>query len=144
MTDRLDVTDGLDELVTAAVRAWATVARAWLGAFNAIGVSWLDLPGVESGRTGFNQETVVVEAQGAPTDLHPGPFADWDGNELPPAVVTVVPPQVVVGQEAEVCIQVKPSLAIASGTYTGSLWDSSGDTCLVDEIGIYVVGGPAP
>ena len=33
---------------------------------------------------------------------------------------------------------------IASGTYTGSLPGSPGGTRLVDEIGVYVVGGPAP
>jgi hypothetical protein len=129
----------LDDLVAAAVRAWATVARTWIEAANAIGVAWLDMPAVESGRTGFNEEVVVVPAQQAPTPLHPGPFADWDHNVLPPAALAVVPPQVRAGEVTEVCVRVHPAGGIASGTYTGSL-NSPGGACLVDGIGVYVVG----
>jgi hypothetical protein len=137
------MTDRLDDLATAAVRAWITAVRAWIKAANAIGVSWLDLPGVESGRTGFNEEVVVVEAQGAPTTLHPGPFADSDNNELPHDKVSLVPAQVDAGEEIEVHVKVALPVATASGTYTGSLLDSGG-TCLVDEIGVYVVGDSVP
>ncbi len=136
--------DRLDDLVTAAVRSWAFAARAWIETGNAIGVSWLDLPAVESGRTGFNEEVVVVPAQPAPTDLHPGQFADWDGNELPLEAVAVVPPRVGAGEETEVCVRVQPQIGITSGTYTGSLSGSPDGTHLVDKIGVYVVGDPSP
>jgi hypothetical protein len=136
--------DQLDELVTAAARSWAVAARAWIEAVNAIGVGWLDLPAVESGRTGFNEETVVVPAQPASTELHPGGFADWDENKLPSEAVAVVPPSVEAGEETEVCVRVQPPVGVASGSYTGSLSGSPGGTPLVDEISVYVVGGPAP
>jgi hypothetical protein len=134
----------LDDLLAAAVRASATVARTWIEAANAIGVGLLDLPAVESGRTGFNEEVVVVPAQQAPTALHPGPFADWDHNVLPPAALTVVPARVAAGEVAEVCVRVQPAAGIASGTYTGSLFNSPGGACLVEAIGIYVVGDSPP
>jgi hypothetical protein len=136
--------DQLDELVKAAVRSWAVAARAWIEAVNAIGVGWLDLPAVESGRTGFNEETVVVPAQPASTDLHPRQFANWDGNELPLEALAVEPPSVGAGEETEVCVRVQPPIGIASGSYTGSLSGSPGGTPLVDEISVYVVGGPSP
>jgi hypothetical protein len=134
----------LDDLLGAAVRAWATVARTWIEAANAIGVGWLDMPAVESGRTGFNEEVVVVPAQQAPTALHPGPFADWDHNVLPPAALAVVPAQVGAGEVTEVCVRVHPASGIASGTYTGSLFNSPGGACLVEGIGVYVVGDSSP
>jgi len=134
----------LDDLVAAAVRAWATVARTRIEAGNAIGVAWLDLPAVESGRTGFNEEVVVVPAQQAPTALRPGRFADWDDKELPPATVAVVPPQVGAGEITEVCVRGHPAGGIASGTYTGSLFNSPGGACLVEGIGVYVVGDNSP
>ena len=64
----------LDDLVGAAVRTWANVARTWIEAANTILVGWLDVPDVESGRTGFNEGSVVVPAQQSPTDLSPDPF----------------------------------------------------------------------
>ena len=134
----------LDDLVAAAVRAWATVARTWIEAGNAIGVAWLDLPAVESGRTGFNEEVVVVPAQPAPTALHPGPFADWDHHVLPPGALAVVPAQVGAGEVTEVCVRVHPAGGTASGTYTGSLFNSPGGACLVEGIGVYVVGDSSP
>ncbi|HEX6227955.1 MAG TPA: hypothetical protein VFZ41_00660 [Solirubrobacterales bacterium] len=131
--------DRLDDLVTAAVRAWAVAARAWIEAGNAIGVSWLDLPAVESGRTGFNEETVVVPAQPAATELHSDEFAGWDEHKLPPEAITVLPPRVDAGEETEVCVRIQAPPGTPSGTYTGSLC-SPGGTCLVDRIGVYVVG----
>ena len=73
----------LDDLVAAAMRTWATVARTWIEAANAILVGWLDVPDVESGRTGFNEESVVVPAQQSPTDLSPESFSNWDDDQLP-------------------------------------------------------------
>ena len=134
----------LDDLVAAAVRAWATVARAWIEATNAIGVGLLDMPAVESGRRSFNAEVVVVPAQQTPTALHPGRFDNWDHKELPPAALTVAPLQVGAGQATEVCVQVQPPAGTASGTYTGSLYDSPGGACLVEGIGVYVVGDSPP
>jgi len=133
--------DPVDDLATAAVRAWATVAQAWVEAANAIVLSWLDLPAVESRRTGFNEETVVVGTQGT-TALRPGRFADWDDNALPPAAIAVEPSQVAGGEDTDVCVRVRAAGNITSGTYTGSLLDPGG-TCVADEIAVYVVGGPA-
>lgn len=135
------MTDQRDDLVTAAVGAWATVARAWTEAVNEVLVSWLDLPAVESGQTGFNEEVVVVDAQPVPTDLHPGRFVDWDDNELPAAAMTIEPPRVPAGVETSVRLRIHSSGDLVSGTYTGSLLNAPDGTCLVDEVGIYVVGG---
>lgn len=134
-----------DDLTTAAVRAWAIAGRAWMEAANAIVVGWLDLPGVEKGDAGFNEEVIVVPAQPAPTILHPGPFANgWDGSELPRGAVSVIPRRVAAAMETEVRVRVRQPANMASGTYTGSLLDAPGGACLVDEIGVYVVGGSAP
>jgi len=133
--------DPVDDLTTAAVRAWATVAQAWFEAANAIVLSWVDMAAVESGRTAFNEETVLVGAQGA-TALRPGRFADWDDNALPPAAIAVVPAQVAGGEDTEVCVRVRAPGNVTSGTYTGSLLDSGG-SCVAEEIAVYVVGGPA-
>lgn len=134
------MTDLPDDSVTAVVRAWATAALAWMGTLNVIGVSWLAMRRVESGNTGFNEETVVVPAQQTPTALCPDGFFDWDGNKLPPSSVAVAPPQVYAGQETEVCVSVQPPAGIASGTYTGSLLVSPGGAPVVEGIGVYVVG----
>jgi hypothetical protein len=134
--------DRLDDLVTAAVRAWAVAARAWIEAANAIGVSWLELADVESGRTGFNEETVVVAAQPGPTELHCDEFAGWDDHRLPPEAVAVLPPRVEAGEKTEVCVRIQAPPGTPSGTYTGSLC-TPGGTCLVGGIGVYVVGDTA-
>ncbi|HEX6687449.1 MAG TPA: hypothetical protein VF085_02155 [Solirubrobacterales bacterium] len=134
MTDRPDLT-------TAAVGAWATVARAWIEAADEIAVSWLDFAAAESGQTGFNEEVVVVEAQPAATDLRLGRFVDWDDNELPAAAVAVEPPRVPAGVETAVRVRVHSSGDLTSGTYTGALLKAHDGTPLVDEIGVYVVGG---
>jgi hypothetical protein len=133
----------LDDLVAAAVQAWVTVAGAWIEAANAIGVAWLDLPAVESGRPGFNEEIVALSAQRAPTALHPEAFSDWDDNKLPREALIVEPDQVNAGEATNVRLLVQPPKDTTSGTYTGSLCDSSG-ACLVDEIGVYVVGDTPP
>lgn len=137
--------DQVNELARSAVRAWTIVARAWMEAANAIIVSWLDLPAVERGTSGFNEEVVRIPAQSTPTALHPGHFADsWDENQLPPDGVTVVPPQIRAGAETEVAVRVLQPERLASGTYVGSLLDSPDGNSVVDEISIYVVGGRAP
>jgi hypothetical protein len=139
--------DRVDDMAKAAVRAWATVAHAWMNTANEIMVSWWDLPNVESGRSGFNEEVVWVPAQRAPAALHPGRFADLDDHELPPKAVRVVPSRVGAGEDTKVRVRVRmigPRDDMASGTYVGSLLDSPGGTPLVDEIGVYVVGGRAP
>jgi hypothetical protein len=133
----------LDDVVAAAVRAWVTVAGAWIEAANAIGVAWLDLPAVESGGPGFNEEIVALSAQRASTALHPVAFSDWDDNELPREALTVEPDQVNAGEATTVRVLVQPPNDTVSGTYTGSLCDSSG-TCLLDEIDVYVVGDTPP
>jgi hypothetical protein len=133
----------LDDLVAAAVRAWLTVARAWIEAANAIGVALLDLPAVESGRTGFNREVVVLPAQPAPTAVHPEGFSNWDYHELPPPALAVDPSDVDAGVVTEITVVVHPPEGAASGTYVGSLCDPNG-ACLLDEVGVYVVGDRSP
>ena len=63
---------------------------------------------------------------------------------LPPAVLAVVPAQVGAGEVTEVCVRVHPAGGVASGTYTGSLFNSPGGACLVDGIDVYVVGDSSP
>jgi hypothetical protein len=138
------MTSQLDDLTTDAVGAWATAAGAWMEAVNEIWLGWLDLAAVESGETGFNQEVVVVKAQPAPTELRPGRFTGWDGKELPRDAVTVEPSRVAAGRETTVLVRVKSPGDLASGTYTGPLLNASDDACLVDEIGVLVVGGRVP
>lgn len=133
----------LDELVAAGVGAWSSVAQAWIKAANDIVVAWLDLADVESGRRSFNKEAVVVPAQQAPTDLHPGPFSNWDRDHIPPEALAVVPAGVEAGEATEVLLVVQPPEGACSGTYTGSLCDPNG-ACLLDEIGVYVVGDTPP
>lgn len=133
----------LDDLVAAMVRGWATVARAWLEAANAMAIGFLDLADVESGPMSFNQQVVVVPRQPAATAVHPRGFTDWDQNELAPAAVTLEPAQVSAADVTEVRLVVKPPQGTASGTYTGSLHDPTG-TCVVEEVGVYVVGDKAP
>ena len=133
----------LDDLVAAGVRAWLSVAQAWTKAANDIVVAWLDLADVESGRRSFNKEAVTVPAQQDPTDLHPGPFSNWDRDQLPPGALAVVPAGVEAGVATEVLLVVQPPEGACSGTYTGSLCDPNG-ACLLDEIGIYVVGDTPP
>jgi hypothetical protein len=133
----------LDGLVAAAVRAWATAARTWIETANAILIGWLELGDVESGQTGFNTEFVVVPAQPATTGLHPGRFANWDHEELPPPALAVAPPQVNAGEATKVCLLVKPPKGTASGTYTGSLCAPSGAP-LIEDVGVYVVGDTSP
>lgn len=133
----------LDDLVAAAVRGWAGVARAWIEAANAMVIEFLDLADVESGRTGFNEEIVVVPQQPAPTDVHPRGFTDWDHNELAPAALTVEPAQVNAGKVTEVRVVVQAPQGTASGTYTGSLHDPTG-VCLFEEVAVYVVGDKSP
>ena len=133
----------LDELVAAGVGAWSSVAQAWIKAANDIVVAWLDLADVESGRRSFNKEAVVVPAQQAPTDLHPGPFSNWDRDHIPPEALAVVPAGVKAGEATEVLLVVQPPEGTCSGTYTGSLCDPNG-ACLLDEIGVYVVGDTPP
>jgi hypothetical protein len=135
--------DQPNDLATAAVRGCAAAGRAWMEAVNAAWLGCLDLPTVESGRTGFNQEFVVIRGRQGPITLHPEGFVAWDGTQLPAAAVSVVPSQVGAGEETEVCVRVVPPGGISSGTYTGSLLDSPGGTPLVDEVGVYVVGDPA-
>jgi hypothetical protein len=133
----------LDDLVAAAVRTWATVARTWIEGANAVLVGWADLPDVESGRTGFNEELVVVPAQQAQTALKPESFSNWDQDHLPAEALAVKPAGVKAGEITEVVVSVQPPQGTASGTYVGSLCDSSG-ACLLPDVGVYVVGDRSP
>jgi hypothetical protein len=133
----------LDDLVAAMVRGWATVARAWLEAANAMAIGFLDLADVESGSMSFNQEVVIVPRQPAVTAVHPRGFTDWDQNELAPAALTLEPAQVSADKVTKVRLVVQPPQGTASGTYTGSLHDPTG-TCVLEEVGVYVVGDKAP
>ena len=60
------MSDPVNDLVATAVRAWATVARAWIASANAAWVSLLDLSDPETDQLGFNEETVLVPAQSEP------------------------------------------------------------------------------
>lgn len=133
----------LDDLVGAAVRTWANVARTWIEAANTILVGWLDVPDVESGGTGFNEGSVVVPAQQSPTDLSPESFSNWDNDPLPKHALAVKPAGVEAGKITQVIVSVQPPAGTASGTYTGTLCDSNG-TCLLEEVGVYVVGDRSP
>jgi hypothetical protein len=126
----------LDELVATATQTGATVARTWIEAANAVLVGWLDVPDVESGRTGFNEDFVVVPAQQSATPLSPESFSNWDDKKLDNGALKVNPAGVVI-------VSVQPPKGTASGTYTGSLYDPTG-TCVVEEVGVYVVGDKAP
>ncbi len=55
----------------------------------------------------------------------------------------MTPAQVEAGKITEVVVSVQPPPGTASGTYTGSLYDPTG-TCVLEEIGIYVVGDRSP
>jgi hypothetical protein len=133
----------LDDLVAAVVRGWATVARAWLEAANAMAIGFLDLPDVESGPMSFNQQIVIVPRQPAATAVHPRSFTDWDQNELAPAALTLEPAEVSADGVTKVRLVVQPPHGTASGTYTGSFHDPAG-TCVLEEVGVYVVGDKAP
>ena len=133
----------LDDLVAAAMRTWATVARTWIEAANAILIGWLEVADVETGRTSFNEEFVVVPAQQAPTALNPGSFSNWDKKTLPAGALAVKPVEVKAGEITEVVVSVQPPGGTASGTYVGSLCDASG-ACLLPEVGVYVVGDRSP
>jgi hypothetical protein len=133
----------LDDLVGAAVQTWATVVRTWMEAANAVLVGWLDVADVESGRTGFNEQLVVVPAQEAPTALNPGSFSNWDQEQLPANALAVNPVEVNAGEIKKALVLVKPPQGTASGTYTGSLHDPTG-TCLLEEVSVYVVGDRSP
>lgn len=133
----------LEDLVAAGVRAWLSVAQAWIEAANDIVVAWLDLAEVESGRRGFNEELVVVPAQQSPTALSPESFSNWDDDQLPRHTLAVKPTRVEAGRVTEVIVSVQPPEGTSSGTYTGSLYDTKG-TCVLEEVGIYVVGDRSP
>jgi hypothetical protein len=132
----------LDDLVAAWVRAWLAMAQASIEAANDIVVAWLELGDVETGRPGFNEEIVMLSAH-APTSLHPQAFSNWDDDQLPLDALTVEPGQVNGGEATEVRLMVQPPQGAVSGTYTGSLCDSEG-ACLLDEVGVYVVGETPP
>ena len=52
------------------------------------------------------------------------------------------PAGVEAGKVTDVIVSVQPPEGTASGTYTGTLCDSNG-TCLLEEVGVYVVGDKA-
>jgi hypothetical protein len=133
----------LDDLVGAGVRAWLAVIQASVEAANDIVVAWLELADVESGRPGFNEEIVFVPGQPGATPLHPTDFTDWDDNELPSDAFDLDPSDVKAGEATQVRLLVRPPQGAVSGTYTGSLCDSNG-ACLLDEVGVYVVGETPP
>jgi hypothetical protein len=137
------MSDPLNDLVTTAVRTWASVADAWIESANAVFVSLLDLADTESDQFGFNEETVLVAAQPAACAVSAGRFVDSDGTSLPAAVISVTPQALGAGIETKVCVRVTPPRGTASGTYMGTLMDSSGG-CVAEEVGVYVVGDHAP
>jgi hypothetical protein len=133
----------LDELVATATQTGATVARTWIQAANAVLIGWLDVPDVESGRSSFNQGFVLVPAQQSVTPLSPESFSNWDDKKLDNGALKVNPAEVEAGKVTEMIVSVQPPKGTASGTYTGSLYDPTG-TCVVEEVGVYVVGDKAP
>jgi hypothetical protein len=138
------MSDPLNDLVATAVRAWASVAGAWIESANAVFVSLLDLSDTESDQLGFNEETVLVPAQPAACAVRAGRFADFDDTPLPAEVISVRPDALGAGVETKVCVRVTPPPGTASGTYMGTLRDSPGGRCVAEEVGVYVVGDRAP
>ena len=138
------MSDPLNDLVGTAVRAWASVARAWIASANEAWVSLLDLSDPESDQLGFNEETVTVPAQSGPCAVCAGPFVDFDNTQLPAEVIVVTPQALAGGVETKVCVRVHPPPGTASGTYMGTLMDSPGGRCVAEEVGVYVVGDHAP
>jgi hypothetical protein len=138
------MSDPVNDLVGNAVRAWASVARAWIASANAAWVSLLDLSDPESDQLGFNEETVMVPAQSEGCAVCAGPFVDFDNTQLPAEVISVTPQALVGGVETKVCVRVDPPKGTASGTYMGTLLDSPGGRCVAEEVGVYVVGDHAP
>lgn len=138
------MSDPLNDLVGTAVRAWASVARAWIASANEAWVSLLDLSDPESDQLGFNEETVTVPAQSGPCAVCAGPFVDFDNTQLPAEVIAVTPQALAGGVETKVCVRVHPPPGTASGTYMGTLMDAPGGRCVAEEVGVYVVGDHAP
>ena len=138
------MSDPLNDLVATAIRAWASVAGAWIESANAVLVSLLDLSDTESDQLGFNEETVLIPPQPAACDVSAGRFADIDDTPLPAEVISVTPHALAAGVETKVCVRVTPPPGTASGTYMGTLRDSSGGQCVAEEVGVYVVGDRAP
>lgn len=138
------MSDPLNDLVAAAVRAWASVAAAWIKSANAGLVGLLELADTESDLLGFNEETVLVPAQPAACGISAGRFANFDDTPLPAEAISVTPPALGAGVETRVCVRVAPPQGTASGTYMGTLIDSSGGRCVAEEVGVYVVGDRAP
>jgi hypothetical protein len=133
----------LDDLLSTAVRTWATVARTWIDAANEVMVGWLDVADVESGHPGFNQASAVVPAQEARTPLTAGSFANWDQDQLPGNTLALRPEEVLAAEDTEILLRVKPPQGTASGTYWGSLDDPTG-TCVLEDFAVYVVGDRSP
>jgi len=133
----------LDDLAAAGVRAWLRILQVSIEAANDLVVAWLDLADVENGQPGFNEEIVFVPEQPDATPLHPRDFTDWDGNRLAPDAFELAPSEVEAGEATRIRLLVQPPEGAVSGTYTGSLCDSNG-ACLLDEIGVYVVGETPP
>ena len=136
--------DPLNDLVATAVRAWASAAGAWIESANAVLVGLMELSDTESGQFGFNEETVLVPAQAAACAVSAGRFADIDDTPLPVEVISVTPDALGAGVATRVCVRVTPPPGTASGTYMGTLTETSGGRCLAEEVGVYVVGDRAP
>jgi len=138
------MSDPLNDLIGTAVRAWASVAGAWIESANAVWISLLDMSDRETDQRGFNEETVLVAAQSAACGVSAGPFVDFDNTQLPAAVISVTPQALAAGVETKVCVRVEPPPGTASGTYMGTLVEPSGGRCVAEEVGVYVVGDRAP
>lgn len=136
--------NSFNDLASAALRAWATLARAWLEGATSVWFTVIDLAETESDEQGFNEAVVVVPAQAAPTALKLDRFADADDRQLSPAAIGVSPADLVAGEDTKVRISVTPPAGTASGTYSGSLWNSAKSKCLAEEIQLYVVGDQLP
>lgn len=136
--------DPLNDLVATAVRAWASLAGASIESANAVLIGLMELADTESGQFGFNEETVLVPAQPAACAVSAGRFADLDDTPLPAEVISVTPNALGAGVATRVCVRVTPPPGTASGTYMGTLTETSGGRCLAEEVGVYVVGDRAP
>jgi len=136
--------DPLNDLVATAVRGWASLAGASIESANAVLIGLMELADTESGQFGFNEETVLVPAQPAACAVSAGRFADLDDTPLPTEVISVTPHALGAGVATRVCVRVTPPPGTASGTYMGTLTETSGGRCLAEEVGVYVVGDRAP
>ena len=136
--------DPISTSIDAAAQAWAEAVGAWVNAVNAMCDGWKGVTPVDSGHTGFNEQTVTLPSQPAYTDLHPGSFTDLNNNQLANGTVTLTPTKMAGGAAVPVTVTVIPAQGTASGTYSGAILDATTGKSLLEPVMVYVVGDCPP